>query len=315
MVHPTDRPEPFAIARRPFLAGAAALATGLLAAGRTLAAPPHRFGCGGFQIDVFSDGFITLPDEVIAPDASPAERADIIRRLGGRQGAADIPVNIPLIRAGEALILVDTGSGNTFQPSAGRLWDNLLAAGVDPAAITHVVLTHAHPDHAGGVLRPGGTLSFPNATHHVAAAEWDFWMGREPPAHHPGLRGLVPGARRDLGALAERLVRMRDGDELVSGLRVLATPGHTPGHISLELMGGDGLLITGDAITNVVASFEHPGWRFGFDTDQDQGIATRTRLIERAAAEKLRMLGYHWTSPGLAVAERHGAAYRHVALT
>lgn len=309
-------PDPPPIGRRTFLAGAAALTVtaGALDTGPGLAAPPRRFGHGDFQIDVFSDGFITLSDAIIAPDAGPSERVDIIRRLGGRQGTAAIPVNIPLIRAGEALILVDTGSGDKFQPSAGRLRDNLRAADIDPGAITHVVLTHAHPDHSGGVLLPGGDLCFPNATYHVSAAEWDFWMGPDPDARYPGLRDFVPGARRDLGAVAGRLVRLRDGDEVVAGLRVLATPGHTPGHISLELAGDDGLLITGDAITNVVASFEHPGWRFGFDTDQEQGVATRRRLIDRAAAEKLRMLGYHWTSPGFAIAERQGNAYRHVAL-
>ncbi|MFV3129038.1 MBL fold metallo-hydrolase [Niveispirillum sp. KHB5.9] len=309
-------PEPSPIARRAFLAGAAALTVtaGALDTGLSVAAPPRRFGHGNFQIDVFSDGFITLPDAVIAPDAGPSERADIIRRLGGRAGTADIPVNIPLIRAGKALILVDTGSGDKFQPSAGRLRDNLLAAGIDPGTITHVVLTHAHPDHSGGVLLPGGGLSFPNATYYVSAAEWDFWMGPAPDARYPGLRDFVPGARRDLGAVADRVVRLKDGDEVVADLRTLSTPGHTPGHISMELAGNDGLLITGDAITNVVASFEHPGWRFGFDTDQDQGIATRRRLIDRAATEKLRMLGYHWTSPGFAIAERHGTAYRHVAL-
>lgn len=316
MPHHAYEPEPSPLARRTFLAGAAALTVtaGALDTGPGVAAPPNRFGHGKFQIDIFSDGFITLPDTIIAPDASPSERADIIRRLGGRQGTADIPVNIPLIQAGKALILVDTGSGDTFQPSAGGLYKNLGAAGIDPATITHVVLTHAHPDHSGGVLQPDGRLSFPNATYHVSAAEWDFWMGPDPAARYPGLRDFVPGARRDLGAVAGHLVRLKEGDEVVSGLRVLSTPGHTPGHISLELAGDDGLLITGDAITNVVASFEHPDWRFGFDTDQDQGVATRRRLIDRAAAEKLRMLGYHWTSPGFAIAERYGTAYRHVAL-
>lgn len=316
MLRPRFDTEPSPLARRAFLAGTAALtvAAGALDTGLSVAAPPRRFGHGNFQIDVFSDGFITLPDAIIAPDAGPSERADIIRRLGGRRGMADIPVNIPLIRAGRALILVDTGSGDKFQPSAGRLRDNLLAAGINPGSITDVVLTHAHPDHSGGILLPGGPLCFPNATYHVSAVEWDFWMGPDPATRYPSLRDFVPGARRDLGAIADRLVRLRDGDEVVAGLRVLATPGHTPGHISLELAGDDGLLITGDAITNVVASFEHPGWRFGFDTDQDQGMVTRRRLIDRASAEKLRMLGYHWTSPGFAIAERHGSAYRHVAL-
>jgi len=316
MLRPACHRAPLPIARRAFLIGTAALtlAAGAVDTGSSVAAPPRRFAHGGFEIDIFSDGFITLPDAIIAPDAGPIDRAEIIRRLGGRQGKADIAVNIPLIRSGEALVLIDTGSGDKFQASAGRLRDNLRAAGIDPAAITHVVLTHAHPDHSGGILLPNGGLSFPNASYHVSAAEWDFWMGPDPDTRYPGLRDFIPGARRDLLAVADRLIRLKDGDAVVAGLRALSTPGHTPGHISLELAGDDGLLITGDAITNVVVSFEHPGWRFGFDTDQDQGVATRRRLIDRAATEKLRMLGYHWTSPGFAIAERHGNAYRHVPL-
>lgn len=302
------------IARRSVLAGAAALATAPLWAGRAVAAPPHRLTHGAFDIAVFSDGFITLPGGIIAPDATPAELADILARLGGTADSAPMRVNIPLIRAGHELVLIDTGSGDTFQPTAGRLRDNLIAAGVDPAAVTRVVLTHAHPDHAGGILRPGGGLSFPNAIHHVAAAEWDFWMDpgfrtRMPDALHP----FAQSAQRDLGAIRDRLTLVRPGDEIVSGVRVIDTPGHTPGHVSLELAGGDGMIITGDAITNVVVSFEHPRWRFGFDTDQDRAIATRARLIERAAAGRIALIGYHWTSPGVGFAERHGGAYRFTA--
>ncbi|MGQ9364792.1 MBL fold metallo-hydrolase [Azospirillum sp. ST 5-10] len=306
---------PIAIDRRRVLAGAAALAAAPPMSTRAVAAAPRRFSHGAFGIEVFSDGFITLPGNVIAPDASPAELADILARLGGRDGAAPVGVNIPLIRAGDELILVDTGSGDKFQPSAGRLRDNLLAAGVDPAAVTMVVLTHAHPDHAGGVLLPGGALSFPNAAYVVAEAEWAFWMNPDFRTAMPAaLHGFALGAQRDLGAVRDRLRLVRPGDEIVAGIRALGTPGHTPGHIALELAGDDGLVVTGDAITNVVVSFEHPRWRFGFDTDQELAIRSRATLIERAAAEKLKLLGYHWTAPGFGIAERRGGAYRFVAL-
>lgn len=300
--------------RRPALAALLATA-GAPLLGRLARADTttRRLRHGRFDIEIFSDGFITLPADIIAPDAGPATQAEIIRRLGGSAGEAPVRVNIPLIRAGDELILVDTGSGDKFQPSAGRLYDNLVAAGIDPATVTRVVLTHAHPDHSGGVIRPDGSLAYPNAIWHVSAAEWDYWMApdfetRIPAVLHP----FALAARRDLGAIADRVTMLRPGDEVVSGMQVLDTAGHTPGHISLELAGGDGLIVTADAVTNVVVSFEHPRWRFGFDIDQDLAIRNRTRMIERAAARKTRLLGYHWTEPGLGFAEPHGQAFRFV---
>ncbi|MFD2265074.1 MBL fold metallo-hydrolase [Lacibacterium aquatile] len=281
----------------------------------TVATKPHRFSVGEFDLSVFSDGFITLPSGIIAPDAPPDILPGLMERYSGRTDSADISVNIPLIRKGEDLILVDTGSGDKFQASAGRLLDNLLAAGVDPAAVTKVVLTHAHPDHAGGIIRPDGSLTFPNAGYYVSAIEWDFWTAKGWEFRVPSaLHEFALGAQRDLGAIIDRVCLVKAGDDIVSGLRVLATPGHTPGHISLEMEGGDGLLISADAINNALISFEHPQWRFGFDTDQDLAVRTRTALIDRVATDRTRMLGYHWPTPGAGMAERKGGGYRFLAI-
>ncbi len=110
---------------------------------------PYRLQHGPFDITVLSDGFIMLPAWIILPDTPADERPAILERLGGTPQSAPFHVNIPLIRTGNDLILVDNGSGDKFQASAGTLAANLKSAGVDPASITKVVFTHIHPDHAG----------------------------------------------------------------------------------------------------------------------------------------------------------------------
>lgn len=273
----------------------------------------HRFTHGAFDITVVSDGYITLPADVILPDAAPEEQPGILKRLGGDSQSAPFQANIPLIRTGNDVILVDNGSGDTFQPSAGRLAANLLAAGVDPSTITKVVFTHLHPDHAGGTIRPDGRLLCPNADYYVSEAEWLFWADPNYETSMPAaLHGFARGALRSLSAVARRLTCLKPGDEIVSGMRMIETRGHTPGHASYELAGSDSLVINGDLCTSNVVFFEHPDWHFGFDTEPEIALKTRRRFLDRVAAEKITMLGYHWTYPGVGRAERSGTAYRFV---
>ena len=300
--------------RRRFLAGGAALGTLPLMLRAAYAAEPYRFSHGAFEITVFSDGFIMLPAGIILPDTAPDERLDIIKRLGGTPESAPFHVNIPLIRAGNDLILVDNGSGDKFQASAGKLGANLKTAGVDPASITKVVFTHAHPDHAGGTILPNGKLLCPNADYFVADAEWQFWTDPNYERTMPEvLHDFARGAQRDLSAVKERLTRVKPGDEIVSGMRMIETRGHTPGHVSYELAGGDGLIIAGDVSTSNIVFFEHPDWHFGFDTEPEIALKSRQAFLDRVATEKTKVLGYHWAYPGVGYAERKGTAYRFVA--
>ncbi|KWV55708.1 MBL fold metallo-hydrolase [Rhizobium altiplani] len=288
-----------------------AAAAAMLASRSAVAADFHRFKHGTFDITVVSDGFLTLPVEILLPDATPEERKAIMPRLGGSSAAAPVQANIPLIRNGDDLILIDTGSGNRFQASAGKLAANLQSLGIAPEAITKVVFTHAHPDHSGATTTADGKVLYPNAQYFVSEAEWDFWTHKDFEMHMPSaLHDFARGAQRDLFAVKDRLTLLRPDQEIIPGMRILETRGHTPGHVSIELAGDGGLLITGDACTNDVIFFEHPAWHFGFDTEPEIALKNRQMLLDRAASEKLKMLGYHWTYPAVGYAERKDASYR-----
>jgi glyoxylase-like metal-dependent hydrolase (beta-lactamase superfamily II) len=123
---------------------------------------------------------------------------------------------------------------------------------------------------------------------------------------------MVQGIQGQLTAIKDKLAFFKPGAEVIPGLMALDTAGHTPGHVSFEMAGGDGLILTGDCITAALVFFAHPEWKFGFDADQDMAIAARKKLLDMAASGKKKMLGYHWPYPGLAMAEAKDGAYVYV---
>lgn len=198
------------------------------------AAPVAVFRQGDFEITIVSDGYLQLPTAFLAPDAPPAERDQLLRQSGETGEQYQSPTNVTLIRTPKDLILVDMGSGGRFMPSADRLWDNLKAAGIDKSKITKVVFTHGHPDHLWGTVDDLDDLTVPDATYYVAAAEWDFWRSDDAIRGLPVERaGFVTGARRNYAALKDRVTMRKPGDDVITGVRLLATPGHTQGHVSL----------------------------------------------------------------------------------
>ena len=304
------------LTRRRFLAASAAFAATPLISWKALALSqaPYTFTQGDFEVTVISDGELSLPISAFLPDATPEQQAEFAKRLGWTPPNASGKANHAVLRKGDDIILVDTGSGTKFQPTAGKLLENLKAAGIDPATVTKVILTHGHPDHVWGTTDASGAFYFPNAAYYVGAAEWNFWMdpdliGKMPPE----MGDFVKGAQREFAAVKDKVTMIKPGDDVVSGIRALDTAGHTPGHLSFEVAGGEGLIITVDAVLNDIIFFEHPEWKFGFDSIPDVAIQNRKALLDRAATDKIKLLGYHWTSPGVGFAERKDTAYRFVA--
>jgi len=294
-------------------AGAAALAARTLPAFG--AAAPASFKQGAFEVIVVSDGHLVLPTTSIAPGAPPEELAALLKRASETGPQYDLPTNVTLLRTPTDLILVDMGSGDRFMASAGKLWANLKAAGIDKGKISKVVFTHGHPDHLWGAVDELDDLVTPEATFFVAANEWNFWQGDDATRGLPAERaGFVTGARRNYAAIKDKVKMMKPGDDIVTGLRVIDTPGHTQGHVSLEIAGGDGLIIGGDALTHPLISFQHPEWRPTADHVPEQAVETRRKLLDRLATDKSKLIGFHLPYPGVGVVELKDSAYRFVAV-
>src|SRR5262249_11827987 len=132
------------------------------------ATEPYKFKQGEVEVTVISDGHLVLPTAILAPDAPPEERKEIMEAGGSAGETFEPPTNATLIKSGNEFILIDTGSGTGFQPTAGKLMENLKAAGIDPASITKVLFTHGHLDHLMGTTQADGTFAFPNAAYVVA---------------------------------------------------------------------------------------------------------------------------------------------------
>jgi glyoxylase-like metal-dependent hydrolase (beta-lactamase superfamily II) len=302
------------LSRRTLLAATAAgIATHALPA---FAAAPFSFRHGDFDVAVVSDGHLVLPTSFLAPDAPQAERDTLLKAAGETGEQYSSPTNVTLIRSAGDLILVDMGSGDRFMPSAGKLWDNLKAAGIDKSKITKVIFTHGHPDHLWGTVDELDDLVTPGAIFYVASGEWDFWTGDNATRGLPPERaGFVTGARRNYAAIKDKVKVVKPGDEVVAGLRLIDTSGHTQGHVSLELAGADGLLVGGDVLTHPLISFQHPEWRPTADHVPEQAVATRRKLLDRLATDRLKLIGFHLPYPGVGIVERKDAAYRFVPVT
>jgi glyoxylase-like metal-dependent hydrolase (beta-lactamase superfamily II) len=303
------------LTRRSLLAATAAgLAARALPASPAFAATPTSFKHGAFEITVVSDGHLVLPVTMLAAGAPPAERDAILKAAGQTGEQYNSPTNVTLIRSDKDLILVDMGSGDRFMPTAGKLWANLKSAGIDKNKITKVIFTHGHPDHLWGAVDEFDEMALPNAAFYVGAAEWDFWQGDNAVRGLPAERaGFVTGARRNYAAIKERVTMLKAGDEPVAGIEVISTPGHTQGHVSLAIAGGDGLIVGGDVLTHPLISFEHPEWKPTADHVPDQAVETRKKLLDRLAKDRSKIIGYHLPYPGMGMVERKGNAYRFVA--
>lgn len=300
--------------RREFIAGATAVAAASALPRPAFAA--SKITLGQFEVTTFSDGHINLPSTFPAPKVDPQARKAAMAAAGHSGETYNSPINVTLIRTPDELILVDLGSGPRFVPTAGQLEAALADADIDPADIAKVILTHGHPDHLWGAVNDFDELSFPEATYYVAEREFKFWKSPDAMQTLPEERQFFAvGAKSRFKAIEDRIEFVKADDEIVSGIGILETNGHTQGHISVELKAGsDSLIVLGDALTNPVISFEHPEWQPGSDHLPDLAVETRKKLLDRLHASKAKIIGYHLPPPGIGMVVKKGSGFAYEAL-
>ena len=276
-------------------------------------AAPYKLKLGEFEITVLSDGHLTVPTRFLARNASEAEIASVI---GIGTATVNPPCNVTLVRTPTETILIDVGSGPHYMPGAGKLAENMEAAGIDRHSISKVVFSHAHPDHLWGLLDDfDDTPMFPNASYLISAAELSFWMAQDVISHLPEDRqNFAGGARRNLERIKDKLEIIEPGQDIAAGMHVLDTSGHTAGHICVELSSGrEGVVVLGDALTHPIVSFAHPDWMPAADHhDPHRAAAVRKTLLDKLATYRQRVIGFHLPFPGIGFVERSGSTYRFV---
>jgi glyoxylase-like metal-dependent hydrolase (beta-lactamase superfamily II) len=320
------------LTRRSVLAGAAATAAVPLAVTPTRAAAPavgaqapgfYRYKVGSIEITVVTDGVNRLPvtDEFVL-NAKKEEVNAALAEAFMEPGVFVGPYNPIVLNTGSKLVVVDTGTGEAAYKAtkgqSGQFLTNLAAAGIDANAVDTVMISHYHGDHINGLLRADGSLAFPNAEILVPAREHAYWlddgeMSRSPTKriadNHKNVRRVISGE------VLKRLRTYEWDKEVIPGVTAVGTPGHTPGHTSHVVASGNAKVYVQADVTHAPFLFaRHPGWHAFYDHEPVQAEATRRKVYDMLAAERMTVQGFHYPFPSVAHVEKTATGYREIPL-
>ena len=266
----------------------------------------ESFTVGGLELKPFTDGILKTSLDFLRG----MERPQAEELVGGTtDGSLFIPVNNFFFRKDGASVLIDAGAGNTMQPTLGRLPANLKAAGIDPSDITHIILTHIHPDHANGLVTDAGEALYPNAEILVHAQELDFWMAENDGSENDIVKRQRARNKINIKPYLDRVRRLRDGDEVL-GCSPMLAPGHSPGHTCWRIgTGKDAFLAWGDLVHFSAIQISHPNAAVTYDLDADLARRSRLKFLDMVANERLAIAGAHVAAPGFGYLSRKGTGY------
>ncbi len=312
--------------RRQILQGAAALpAAAALGAQATPArAEAHAapqgaslYGAplGNYRITALLDGIAPLGRNFFF---GSDEIDPLLERTGLGPDLLPAPVSAFLLQSDDRTILIDAGMGEQelLGPGFGGVSPALAAAGVAPEDVDTILLTHAHPDHLGGLIS-GGSAVFANAELVVAETEAAFWTDDGIQSQAPEeSQGLFQLAQSVLGAYGDQVTRVADGADVAPGISLMLSPGHTPGHSVLMIDGGDRqMLMLADTLHSAEVHTALPDVGFGFDSDPAQAATSRRRIFDMVATDKMLIAGTHLHFPGFGRILTDGDAYRYLPAT
>jgi glyoxylase-like metal-dependent hydrolase (beta-lactamase superfamily II) len=274
----------------------------------------RAFTIGQATAFALRDGALELPNDnkVFGVGLTPAEVAAVLAAAGQPTDKLALSIAPLLVKSEDHVLLFDTGAGANFGAGAGKLLASLREAGIDPASVTDIFISHVHGDHVGGLTNAEGALNYPNATIHISQPEWAFLSGLDAEkAKSVGLANhdaLVAAMRTKVDAFAP-------GAEIVPRtVKAIAIEGHTPGHSGYLITSGAGsLLYVGDSMHHFVISVQKPDWTNNFDGDHALAAQSRATLIAQLARSRQRVYAVHFPFPGVGTIEQKGEGFVWVA--
>jgi glyoxylase-like metal-dependent hydrolase (beta-lactamase superfamily II) len=317
------------LSRRTVWGGAAVIAAAANSAPVQAAVPQagtqapgyYRYKVGSIEITGVHDGVSRMPiTEGFVENASKDQVNAALEAAFLERDFYAGPYNPIVINTGSKLALVDTGPGeaafNASKGLNGRLPISLAAAGIDPAAIDTVIISHYHGDHINGLIKADGSLAFPNAEILVPEVEHKFWMddGEMSRATKPRVVFGFKNTRRVMTAeVLKRLHTYAWGKEVIAGVTAIDTAGHTPGHTShVVSSGGKSVYVQADVTHAPFLFARHPEWHFMLDVDPVAAEATRRKVYDMMVADRMLVQGFHYPFPAVGHVEKSGAGYREV---
>lgn len=306
--------------RRALLAGAAAAAVAptltvtsstpaAAAKSPSLVTPTvNQFRLGSFEITTILDGVrqVAPITRVFGVDQEVSDVEALASTNFLPTDAMAIQFTPVVINTGSDVVLFDTGNAQGSDGS-GHLVHGMKAAGIDPASVTVVVLTHMHPDHIGGIMADGKEV-FPNARYVTGRVEFDFWSDKK---HLSGPTERIGKlVKSNVLPVAEKMTFLEDEGDVVTGIKALATFGHTPGHMAYHIESdGQQLLIWADVCNHFVLSLQRPDWHILFDFDKEAAAKTRQRILDMAATDRIPVTGYHMPFPAVGYIAKHQTSF------
>lgn len=284
----------------------------------------HRFQLGDLELTILSDGHIlqTPIQPFMCPNAEKAELENLLKENFRTTNSVDLAMNVMLVKKGEKYILLDAGMG-IFATNADNNWllKSLSKAGIKPENITDIFISHAHPDHIGGLVDKDQNLVFKNAAIYLSKTEYNFWTKasvndfRESPLFkmQEALKPIINGVQNVLKSIQPKLKFYPENGQLMDNFTFIPIPGHTPGMVMIQLASkGENLAYIADLIHHDILLFEHPEWGFSGDTNLALATQTRIKTLQQLNGSRTKIFAYHLPWPGLGYAGKNNQTFRWV---